>query len=134
VWSRDSQHRPVAPACEEHCCEPLGKQGARGALFKITLASHGYTFVGKGTVEAFVPDLRHEGQVYERLEGKLVSFYHNEHKDTVTFFIRGLGEIERQIVIVPGHDLPICGNYLRMLQWEEIEEQIMAIHIQAGDK
>ena len=52
----------------DHNCEPLGKQGARGALFKITLASHGYTFVGKGTVEAFVPDLRHEGQVYERLE------------------------------------------------------------------
>ena len=40
-------------------CEPLGRQGARGALFKMTLASHGYTFVGKGTVPVFVRDLKH---------------------------------------------------------------------------
>jgi hypothetical protein len=52
----------------DHDCEPLDKQGARGALFKITLAAHGYTLVAKGTVEAFVPDLRHEGRVYRRLE------------------------------------------------------------------
>ena len=52
----------------DHNCDPLGLQGARGALFKVTLASHGYVFVGKGTVQAFVPDLRHEGDVYRRLE------------------------------------------------------------------
>jgi len=51
----------------DHNCEPLGLQGARGALFQVTLASHGYVFVGKGTVQAFVPDLRHEGNVYRRL-------------------------------------------------------------------
>ena len=49
-------------------CEPLGKQGARGALFKITLASHGYMFVGKGTVPVFVRDLKHEGRIYQKLE------------------------------------------------------------------
>jgi len=49
-------------------CEPLGSQGARGALFKLTLASHGYVFVGKGTVKAFVRTLLHEGGVYQRLE------------------------------------------------------------------
>ncbi|MCJ1402238.1 hypothetical protein MMC11_005458 [Xylographa trunciseda] len=52
----------------DHYCEPLGLQGARGTLFKITLASHGYVFVGKGTVYAFVPDLLHEGRVYHQLE------------------------------------------------------------------
>lgn len=51
----------------DHNCTPLDIQGARGALFKLTLASHGYTLVGKGTVRAFVPDLCHEGRVYERL-------------------------------------------------------------------
>jgi len=51
----------------DHNCQPLGLQGARGALFQVTLASHGYVFVGKGTVQAFVPDLRHEGDVYRRL-------------------------------------------------------------------
>ena len=48
-------------------CTPMRKQGARGAMFKLTLASHGYTFVGKGTVKAFVPDLRLECQFYDRL-------------------------------------------------------------------
>jgi len=33
-------------------CQTLGKHGARGALFNVTLTSHGYTFVGKGTVSA----------------------------------------------------------------------------------
>jgi len=51
----------------DHHCDPLGLQGARGALFKITLASHGYTFVGKGTVKAFVQELRHEGKMYDVL-------------------------------------------------------------------
>ncbi|PFH62756.1 hypothetical protein XA68_11979 [Ophiocordyceps unilateralis] len=46
----------------------LGKSGARGVLFKVTLLSHGYTFVCKGTVEAFIPDLEHEAAVYKRLE------------------------------------------------------------------
>ena len=48
-------------------CQPLGMQGARGALFQVTLTSHGYTVVGKGTVLAFVKDLRHEAEVYRRL-------------------------------------------------------------------
>lgn len=39
----------------------------RGALFQITLASHRYVFVGKGTVEAFQSDLLHEGQIYKLL-------------------------------------------------------------------
>ena len=52
----------------DHNCQPLGKQGARGAIFKITLISHGYTLVAKGTVEAFVVDLQREGHEYERLQ------------------------------------------------------------------
>ena len=49
-------------------CEELGLQGARGALFRVTLASHRYTLVAKGTVEVFVPDLRHEVVVYQHLD------------------------------------------------------------------
>jgi Lipopolysaccharide kinase (Kdo/WaaP) family len=49
-------------------CQPLGLQGARGALFKITLASHGYTMIAKGTVLAFVKDLQWESQIYQHLE------------------------------------------------------------------
>lgn len=46
----------------------LGKHGARGALFKVTLLAYGYTFVCKGTVQAFIRDLEHEAAVYKRLE------------------------------------------------------------------
>ncbi len=48
-------------------CQPLGMEGARGALFRVILTSHGYTVVGKGTVPAFVKDIRHEAEVYRRL-------------------------------------------------------------------
>jgi hypothetical protein len=59
-------------------CEPLGKQGARGALFKLTLGSYEYTFVAKGTVTAFEAKLKHEGLVYRHLvkvQGELIPVY-----------------------------------------------------------
>ncbi|KAI3579760.1 hypothetical protein IWW34DRAFT_421099 [Fusarium oxysporum f. sp. albedinis] len=45
----------------------LRQGGSRGVLFKITLLAYGYTFLGKGTVRAFVSDLTHEAAVYDRL-------------------------------------------------------------------
>lgn len=59
-------------------CEPLGKQGACGTLFKLTLELYGYTFVGKGTVTAFEARLKHEGLVYQHLgeaQGEFVLVY-----------------------------------------------------------
>lgn len=49
-------------------CKDLSIQGSRGALFQITLASHGYSLVGKGTRDVFVSDLMHEGRMYDRLQ------------------------------------------------------------------
>ncbi len=49
-------------------CQPLGMQGSRGALFKMTLLSHGYTFVAKGTIDAFTPEADCEARVYHRLK------------------------------------------------------------------
>ncbi|KAK0655371.1 hypothetical protein B0T16DRAFT_10052 [Cercophora newfieldiana] len=46
---------------------PTGKEGARAAMFQVTLLQHGYTVVGKGTVSAFVEDLEHEAAVYQQL-------------------------------------------------------------------
>lgn len=46
---------------------PLGKQGARGVLFQVTLLAYGYTFVSKATTAKFVRELEHEAKVYERL-------------------------------------------------------------------
>ena len=50
---------------EDFC--PLGIQGARGALFKVTLMPYNYTVVAKGTVRPYVRYLRHEAEVYRRL-------------------------------------------------------------------
>ncbi|KAK0712720.1 hypothetical protein B0T26DRAFT_597263, partial [Lasiosphaeria miniovina] len=44
------------------------KRGAIGWLFKLELSPHGYTFVGKGTLEGRLDRLEHEGQVYARLD------------------------------------------------------------------
>ncbi|KAK1654920.1 hypothetical protein BDP81DRAFT_416810, partial [Colletotrichum phormii] len=46
---------------------PLGQGGARGVMFKVSLLEYGYTFISKGTVQAFINDLEHEAAVYERL-------------------------------------------------------------------
>jgi hypothetical protein len=62
----------------ENGCEPLGKQGARGALFRLTLEWYGYTFVAKGTMTAFEAKLKHKGLVYEHLDkvqGELIPVY-----------------------------------------------------------
>ncbi|KAI1266039.1 hypothetical protein F5Y18DRAFT_384377 [Xylariaceae sp. FL1019] len=51
----------------DHGVTKLGEQGARGVLFQITMLEYGYTFVCKGTVQAFITDLEHEAAVYARL-------------------------------------------------------------------
>ena len=51
----------------DHNCEVLGHPGTTGALFRITLASHGYRFIGKGTVKAYVARLKREAWFYEKL-------------------------------------------------------------------
>ena len=59
-------------------CEPLGIQGSRGALFRIALASHGYVFVGKGTVKRYRRHILHEGEIYrylEALQGTAIPVY-----------------------------------------------------------
>jgi len=58
--------------------DPLRKGGARGVLFRVTLSSHGYTFVAKGTVPTFREDLRHEAAIYQQLrplQGECVPVY-----------------------------------------------------------
>ena len=59
----------------DHDCKPLHRQGGRGSLFKITLSTHGYTFVAKGTVKAFVTDIRREGRIYQTHLGSLQGYH-----------------------------------------------------------
>ncbi|KAK2134255.1 hypothetical protein NOF04DRAFT_1367413 [Fusarium oxysporum II5] len=76
--------KSCAPACARHPNQlkqslddeirPLGEGGARGMLFQVTLLAHGYTFISKGIVQAFIRDLEHEAAVYEHL--KLIQGVH----------------------------------------------------------
>ena len=49
-------------------CAPLYLSGARGALFKVRLSSHGYTLVAKGMESLDRGHLQHEIEIYKRLE------------------------------------------------------------------
>lgn len=56
----------------------LDQSGWAGALFRLELLSHGYTFVGKGTVEPLVPVLEFEADMYKRMntiQGKAIPVY-----------------------------------------------------------
>ncbi|KAH7019485.1 hypothetical protein EDB80DRAFT_700935 [Ilyonectria destructans] len=49
-------------------CVPLTIPGSVGTLFKVRLASHGYTFVAKGVQSKDIAALRHEEKIYERIQ------------------------------------------------------------------
>jgi hypothetical protein len=71
-------------------CEPLGKQGARGAPFRLTLEWYGYTFVAKGTVTAFETKLKHEKLVYrhlDKVQGGLIPVYLGNISLTVLYLL-----------------------------------------------
>ncbi|KAL9588841.1 MAG: hypothetical protein Q9203_002358 [Teloschistes exilis] len=51
----------------DYNCTDLQIQGSRCMLFKVSLASYGYTFVAKGTRDVFVVNLKREVQMYDRL-------------------------------------------------------------------
>ncbi|KAI4284178.1 MAG: hypothetical protein L6R35_004969 [Caloplaca aegaea] len=62
----------------DNYCLDLRHQGATGRLFKLTLASHSYTLVGKGTTSDFIVDSKREGRVYRHLkarQGKSIPVY-----------------------------------------------------------
>ena len=48
-------------------CEPLGINGSRGEMFKITLTSHGYTVIAKAVQLYNVPHIKNEVNIYRYL-------------------------------------------------------------------
>ncbi|KAL7947811.1 hypothetical protein V8C42DRAFT_351778 [Trichoderma barbatum] len=50
------------------CCVSLDLSGSLGAMFKVMIPSHGYTFVAKGVLDENVPRLLREGDTYTRLK------------------------------------------------------------------
>ncbi|KAL8941718.1 MAG: hypothetical protein Q9211_001709 [Gyalolechia sp. 1 TL-2023] len=86
---KDGRHAITRPAFARLLRQQLAKdrdnylldlkhQGSTGRLFKLTLASHGYTLVGKGTTSDFIVDSKREGRVYNHLkarQGKTIPVY-----------------------------------------------------------
>lgn len=58
--------------------QSLDRSGWAGALFRLELVSHGYTFVGKGTVQPLMQALHTEAEMYKRMDaiqGKAIPVY-----------------------------------------------------------
>ncbi|KKZ66579.1 hypothetical protein EMCG_07693 [[Emmonsia] crescens] len=79
-------------------CDSVGVHGARGALLKVTLTSHGYTVTAKCTTRECVQDLEHEARIYKQLQpiqgihipvnlGSL-NLKHSYHYEGVTKLVR----------------------------------------------
>ncbi|XWW94389.1 hypothetical protein V2A60_002332 [Cordyceps javanica] len=63
-----------------------GKCGISGVLFKLEMASLGYTFVGKGTTSMNPSHLTHEGKIYRKLSN-LQGLFNNAKLSDVTINI-----------------------------------------------
>ncbi|CAJ2500795.1 Uu.00g036480.m01.CDS01 [Anthostomella pinea] len=85
----------------------LGLEGSQGVLFQVTLLAYGYTFVSKGTVAAFIPNLEHEAAVYKHLE--------QMQGTAVPIF---LGDVDlRNMGKVYYDDLRVYIEYMLFLSW-----------------
>ncbi|KAI9738100.1 MAG: hypothetical protein M1818_005528 [Claussenomyces sp. TS43310] len=102
----------------DHRCEPLGKQGARGALFRLSLRSYGYTFVAKGTVLAFERELWHEGTVYrqlDKLQGGVIPVYLGQIRLADCYFLAPGVRIIRMLLMSWGGEEAHRSSFDRIL-------------------
>ena len=96
-------------------CYPLWVQGARGAMFKVTLTSYGYTVAAKATVFPFVTDLKHEAAVYEcmrKIQGTYVPACLGGIDLLKPYYYRGVELIHMMFMAWGGKSLGGCGRSL----------------------
>lgn len=114
-------------------CEPVGVHGARGALFKVRLTSHGYTLAAKCTVINFVGHLNQEAAIYERLrpiQGMHVPVHLGNVDLDRPYFYDGIAEIVHMMFLSFGGKLisqRINGDN-RLYLTEQVERSIRAVH------
>ncbi|PYH89800.1 hypothetical protein BO71DRAFT_402777 [Aspergillus ellipticus CBS 707.79] len=114
-------------------CESLHVHGSRGALFKITLWSHGYTFVGKGAPVEFVASSKHEELIYSHLapiQGLYVPVLLGSLRLRHPFSYDGIAEIVHLMFMncvgrsfADQHD-----DFDRCQQLQKAEKSLQAIH------
>ncbi|KAL4993231.1 hypothetical protein BDV10DRAFT_179484 [Aspergillus recurvatus] len=113
-------------------CESLHVHGSRGALFKITLWSHGYTFVAKGTPIEFVAGLKHEERIYSHLtsiQGIYVPVLLGSLRLRYPFSYDGIAEIVHLMFMsYVGKTLANRHDFDRRQQIQKAEKSLQAIH------
>lgn len=105
-------------------------------LFQITLESHGYTFVGKGTIDVFVSDLKHEGKVYNRLrslQGKCIPV-HLGNIDLVSkkWYEYGICILHMLLMSYGGTSISMKDKAMKS-QAQDFEVQLDRLGVQHGD-
>ncbi|KAF2202014.1 hypothetical protein GQ43DRAFT_12038 [Delitschia confertaspora ATCC 74209] len=112
-------------------CEPVGRPGSRGVLFRVTLLSHGYVLAAKGTPLWFSHLLRHEAEVYGRLspiQGKHVPIHLGNITLDVGYPFEGIAIITDMML------LSFAGQPISRVQTDrtllkrKVEESIQAVH------
>ncbi|KAJ5145699.1 uncharacterized protein N7515_000263 [Penicillium bovifimosum] len=86
-------------------CESLGIHGARGALLKVSLSSHGYTVPAKCTTAEFTKYLKHEALVYKKLrplQGINVPLYLGSIDLTHPYSYEGICYLVHMMLLGPG--------------------------------
>ncbi|KAL5332340.1 hypothetical protein BJX70DRAFT_404699 [Aspergillus crustosus] len=113
-------------------CESLHVHGSRGALFKITLWSHGYTFVGKGTPTEFVIGSKHEELIYSHLapiQGVYVPVLLGSLRLRHPFSYDGIADIVHLMFMsYVGKPLANRRDLDRCQQIRKVEKSLQAIH------
>ncbi|KAK9335722.1 hypothetical protein V1521DRAFT_438946 [Lipomyces starkeyi] len=100
----------------DNYCTPLGMWGIRGALFKLTLFSYGYTFVGKGTTDRLWTDVRAEADVYRALQkaqGSAVPVFLGTIDLKMTYFLEGGACIKHMLLMSWGGERAISESSKR---------------------
>ncbi|KAL6232749.1 hypothetical protein BDW75DRAFT_246950 [Aspergillus navahoensis] len=113
-------------------CESLHVHGSRGPLFKITLWSHGYTFVAKGTPVEFVAGLKHEELIYSHLtsiQGIYIPVLLGSLRLRHPFSYDGIAEIVHLMFMsYVGKSLANRHDFDRRQQIQKAEKSLQAIH------
>ena len=117
----------------------LDRSGWAGALFRLELLSHGYTFVGKGTVEPLVPVLEFEADMYKRMntiQGKVIPVYLGSVDLTSAFHLTTRTAIVHLMLLSwGGEEAWRCGIEPERLWLETIRtnHEVAALGVQQGD-
>ncbi|KAL9011754.1 MAG: hypothetical protein Q9173_003429 [Seirophora scorigena] len=132
---RDLLRQQLARTMDEHCLN-LRLSGARGMLFKLSLAEHGYTFVGKATIDRFIPCLQHEGRIYDRLrklQGRLIPVCLGNINLDIPWYGPGVNLVHMLLMSYGGEHVAYETNRDRIQQAEDFETTIAAFGVQHQD-